>query len=238
MSRIDFSRRAYLVEEMERSDCKEDQLFRTLAQFGVLNRMISLYRILLARHVLADLHREPRRPRHLADLGAGGCDIDRWLVHRARRMGATLRISAIEQDERVIRYATAANEGYPEIRVVQADLFDAGIWDGVDYVFANHVFHHLPDAACVQLLRRLDRAGLRRYVISDLLRSRWSYHAFRLCVAPLFRDSFVGVDGLASIRRGFTLSEVGDLLRRAAPDHPVSVRRVVPGRFVIVGGGR
>jgi len=236
MSRPDLSRRAYLVEEMERPDCCGDRLVRTLAQFATLNRMIARYRCLLSRHVLADLRREPGRPRHLADLGAGGCDIDRWLVRQARRIGATLRISAIEQDERVIRYAATANQGYPEIRLVQADLFDAGIWEGADYVFANHVFHHLPDAACVQLLRRLDGAGLRRYVISDLVRSPWSYHAFRLCVAPLYRDSFVGIDGLSSVRRGFTIPEVRDLLHRAAPTHPVSLRRIFPGRFAITGG--
>ena len=56
MSRDELSRRADRVEEMDRPDGPEAALFRTLAQFETLNRLVSRYRHLLARHVLSDLH--------------------------------------------------------------------------------------------------------------------------------------------------------------------------------------
>ncbi len=233
---MDLSRRVYLEEEMDRPDSSEARLIRTLQQFETLNVWFSGYRRLLARNVLADLRQAPAHPRVLADLGAGGCDVARWLVRCSRRLGTSLRITAVEQDERAIRYAQAANAGYPEITMCRADLLDPQVWAGADYVFANHTFHHLDDAACIRLLQLLDRAGVRRYVISDLIRSPWSYQAFRLLVAPLFRRSFVAVDGLTSIRRGFTRPEVEALLQRAAPVHPARVRPLWPARFVIEGG--
>lgn len=232
----DFTRRADLIEEMDRADSPEDRLFRTLDQFETLNRLVSRSRGILTSTVLADLKQDPGQPRHLADLGAGGCDISRWLVRRARRLGATLRITAIERDERIIRHAAGANAGYPEIRIVHADLFDQEAWGNPDYVFANHVLHHFPDPKCVDLLRLLDRAGLRRYLVSDLIRSVWSARAFRVGFSPFFHGSFLIQDGVTSIRRGFTIPEVRELLHRAAPLHPSTVRRVFPGRFIIEGG--
>lgn len=233
---FDWSRRAVLTEEMERPDCHEDKLILTLRHFAALNLLISRYRSLLTRTVLADMRRTPGCERVLADIGAGGGDIGRWLVRRTRRLGVSLRVIAIENDERVFRYAHSANAGYPEIDTVHADLFDTRFWDGVDYVFANHVLHHLSDQHCIDLLRQLDRTGLRRYVISDLLRSVWSYRAFAVFIAPLFPGSFVGIDGLASIRRGFTLPEVRSLIQCAEPVHPPIVQRLFPGRIVIEGG--
>ncbi len=51
----------------------------------------------------------------------------------------------------------------------------------------------------------------------------------------LVNNSFVVHDGLASIRRGFTLPEVRALVRAAAPIHPTAICRHLPSRFVITG---
>lgn len=236
MNRADLARRADLVEEMDRPDGPEDRLFRTLRQFESLNRLVSRHRHLLARHVLAGLARTPGETRRLADLGAGGCDIARWLVRRARRMGVRLEIIAIERDERIVRYARTANAGYTEIRLVQADIFDTAAWGAPDYAFANHLLHHLPDPQCVELLRRLDAHVRCGYVVSDLERSAAALRAFRLFVAPWFPGGFVAADGAASIRRGFTVPELQALVARATPAHPVRIQRLFPARLALIGG--
>ena len=236
MRLLDLSSRARIGEAMDHPDSPEDQLHRTLDQFQTVNRLFSRYRGVLNRVVLADLAADPTHPRRLADLGAGGCDIPRWLVRRCRARGLNLTILAVDHDPRVVRHAQAASAGYTEIQVVQGDVLDAELWDGVDYVFANHLLHHLSDEACVELIRRIDRMGPRRYLLGDLVRSAWAYGAFWLAMAPWFHRSFVLPDGLASIRRGFTLPEVRALVRAAAPIHPVTVGRLLPSRFLIHGG--
>ena len=230
----DLSHRAELVEEMDRADSPEDRLFRTLAQFDPINRRFSRYRTLFNRYVLSDM--TSARPRRLLDLGAGGCDIGRWLIRQCRKRGLELSITAMEHDPRVARYARAACRDYPEIEVVEQDIRDPLPLAKVDYVFANHLLHHLPDQACIALIRQIDRAAPRRYLLSDMLRSFWAYCGFALYTAPFFRDSFLVTDGLASIRRSFTLAEVGALLHAAQPVNSVVLHRLMPCRFAVIGG--
>ena len=236
MKIVDLSSRAGVVEEMDRLDSRQDRLDRTLLQFPIVNRMFSRYRSLLTWSVLQDMAKDSSRSYRLADLGAGGCDIARWLIRRCRARGLRLAICAVEHDPRVARHARAANAGYPEIQVVEADVLKGEVWKGADYVFANHLLHHLSNEDCIDLIRQIDRSDPRQYLLSDLLRSPWAYYGFWLAATPCFRNSFVVRDGLASIRRGFTLPEVRALVRAAAPIHPVAICRPPPSRFVISGG--
>jgi hypothetical protein len=238
MNRVDFSRRADLVEEMDRLNSSQDRLRRTLTQFQLVNRIFSRFRSVLTRSVLRDMAKDGSRSYRLADLGAGGCDIARWLIRRCRERGLHLAISAVEHDPRVARHARAANAGYPEIQVVEGNALDGELWKGADYIFANHLLHHLSSDKCIELIRQIDRSGPRQYVLSDLRRSAWAYYGFRLAASPFFRNSFVVQDGLTSIRRGFSIPEVRAFVRAAAPNHPVAICRHLPSRFVIRGGTR
>ena len=236
MKIVDLSNRAKVVEEMDRLGSPQDRLHRTLDQFQRVNFIFSRYRGLLTRSVLQDMAKDRSRRYRLADLGAGGCDIARWLIRRCRERGLSLAIAAVEHNPRIARMAGAANAGYPEIQVVEGDVLNGGLWEGADYVFANHLLHHLSNAECIELIRRIDRSGPRQYLLSDLIRSPWAYYGFWLAMSPFFRKSFIVQDGLASIRRGFTLPEVCALVRAAAPIHPVAICRHPPSRFVIRGG--
>jgi len=237
MKIVDLSNRAEVVEEMDRLDSRQDRLDRTLLPFPLVNRIFSRYRSLLTCSVLKDMAKDSSRNYRLADLGAGACDIARWLIRRCRARGLRLTICAVEHDPRVARHARAANASYPEIQVVEADVWKGEVWKGADYVFANHLLHHLSNEECIDLIRQIDRAGPRQYLLSDLMRSAWAYHGFGLTASALFRNSFVVPDGLASIRRGFTLPEVRTLVCAAAPIHPVAICRLPPSRFVIIGVG-
>jgi hypothetical protein len=236
MKRIDLSSRAALVEEMDRPDSPQDRLDRTLTQFQFINRIFARYRNLLTYSVLHDMAKDRSRSYRLADLGAGACDIARWLIRRCRKLGLRLTICAVEHDPRVARHARAANAGYPEIQVVEANVLNGEHWKGADYIFANHFLHHLSNDECIELIRQIDRSDPRQYLLSDLIRSNWAYYGFRFAAPPFFRNSFVICDGLASIQRGFTLPEVHALIGAAAPVHPVAVCRHLPSRFVIRGG--
>jgi hypothetical protein len=231
----DFSRRANLVELMDQPDCPEEQLFRTLAQFEQVNRLFSRYRTLLNHYLLEDMAQNPARPHRMVDLGAGGCDIGRWLIRQCRKRGLTLKITAIERDPRVARYARAACQSYPEIEILEQDIRDELPLDDVDYVYANHLLHHLPNEACAKLIQRLDQAAPRRYLLSDIIRSPWAFLGFALSTAPFFHGSFIVADGLTSVRRAFTLAEARALLRETPVRHEITLRRLAPSRFVIVG---
>ncbi len=230
----DFSRRAERTERMDAPDCDAGQLLRTIQQFVVVNRLFSRYRFLLRRYVLADMLQAPSRTYHLVDLGAGGCDIPRWLIQQARQLGLHLTITALEYDARIARYARQACRDYPEIAIREMDIRATPPIQGADYIFANHLLHHLSDQECIALFRHIDQATPRAVLLSDLLRSAWSYYGYLLATPLFFRNSFVVPDGLASICRGFTPDDIQDLLHAAAPSLPFAVQCLFPGRIVIL----
>lgn len=232
----DLSKRAELVEEMDRPDCDQAILFATLHRFELTNRLFTRYRTLLQRHILADMRRHPERVYQLTDLGAGGCDIPRWLVGVCRRENLKITIRAIDQDPRIVLFARQENIDYPEIEVIQADACDPTCWGTPDYLFAQHLLHHLPEAACIQLLKALDQAAPRQFIISDLVRHRAAYHAFKILTRPLAKGTFITEDGGTSIRRGFLETEIQQMITAAALKHPTSTYRLWPSRVTVVGG--
>lgn len=232
----DFSKRAELVEEMDKPDCDQAVLLATVRRFELTNRLFTRYRTLLGHHILKDMRGRPAQSCRLTDLGAGGCDIARWLVDQCRRARLNLTVRAIEQDPRIADFARQANAGYPEIEIIEADACDRTCWGTPDYVFAQHLLHHLPDAACIQLLKSLGQAAPRGFILSELERSRAAYHAYRLAIAPLATGTFLVEDGSASIRRGFAKAELREMLEIAALPHPVHVHRLWPARLAIIGG--
>ena len=236
MSRLDWRRRAEAPELMDRPDCSQKKLLRTLDKFRFINPLLTRYRHILTHEVLGHLRREPNREYRLTDLGAGGCDMARWLIRRCRRLRLRIKVRAVERDPRIQAYAQSANQGYPEIEMVAADALDPRAWGAPDVIFANHLLHHLPDRRCLDLLRRLDRFGVRRYLISDIVRSRTAAWAYALGVAPVSCGSFLLADGWRSIRRGFTRGELERLIGQARLQRRPVVKRLFPARFLIVGG--
>jgi 2-polyprenyl-3-methyl-5-hydroxy-6-metoxy-1,4-benzoquinol methylase len=229
----DFSQRQFTPERMDDPDCDRDMLLRTVRQFKAINRLVSRYRGLLRRTVLGDMRRDPARAYHLVDLGAGGCDIAAWLLKQARAGGLTLRITAVDADARTVAWATARYAGMDGLRIVCADATTLGAYGAVDYVFANHVLHHLDDARVRDVLQRVDATAQRGYVLSDIRRGRLAYWGVTLLTGLCFRRSFAYEDGRLSVRRSFTAPELRAQLPAASAARVV---RVFPARLAVIGG--
>lgn len=106
-----------------------------------------------------------------------------------------------------------------------------------DYVFCNHVLHHIPPPAIAAALRSLRRAAKRRLLVNDLERSVAAYAAFSVLARVAFHDSFVRDDGRLSIRKGFRVSELWAACRQAEFPRNSRVFRLPPWRVVIAAPG-
>jgi len=219
-------------ELMDDPDCSKELLLRTIRQLASINRLVARYRTILKRRILHDMLKEPDRSYHLVDMGAGGCDIDAWLLRAARKLGLTLRITAVDIDPRIIDYARSTYGAVEGLSIRRFDLLADRLDEPVDYVFANHFLHHLPNEEIIRLLRIWQPLVRRRMVFGDLLRDRLSYLGFSL-LSLFYRNSFARHDGLVSIRRGFRAGELAALARNARPGLPCSIQRLAPGRLVL-----
>ncbi|MFJ4176048.1 methyltransferase domain-containing protein [Microbacterium sp. NPDC089696] len=228
--RVDLSTRADgLVELMDDPGADLAMLERTYDRFRFVNAAVARPDLLLRRDVLPRARRGRVR---ILDVGAGGGDVSRMIARRLRRAGLDAEVTALDADDRAVRWAAAndAGAGVRYRRALAAELVAEG--DRYDVVFSNHVLHHLTDAERQVMLddtRRLVRPdGV--VVHRDIARSRAAYTLFDVAtgaLAPTFlRGSFIRIDGLLSIRRSYTPRE----LRAVAPPG-WTVRRALPARL-------
>ncbi|MGA1530650.1 MAG: methyltransferase domain-containing protein [Kiritimatiellia bacterium] len=230
--RLNFKERWPGPELMDDPACDEVLLLRTVDQFRSINRLVGRYRTVLKRLVLDDMARQPDRAYHFIDLGAGGCDIPVWLLGAARRRGLKLRVTALDGDERIVAHARRICAGVEGLEIHHAQLADLHRFGPVDYLYMNHVLHHLPDDIIPGVLQAMHQAARRRWIVSDLLRSPWAYLGFHF-LGIFYRRSFAFEDGLCSIRRGFKPTEL--LAHAASIDKGTHIMSLTPGRLILTG---
>jgi 2-polyprenyl-3-methyl-5-hydroxy-6-metoxy-1,4-benzoquinol methylase len=94
----------------------------------------------------------------------------------------------------------------------------------VDVVLVSQVAHHLTKTSVVDLLRTCDRLARRAAIVADLRRSAIAPLAFWCGARLLGFDAVTVADGMTSIRRGFTPTEMSSLLATAGIDGRVHRR--------------
>ncbi|OAN38478.1 methyltransferase domain-containing protein [Microbacterium sp. H83] len=208
----DLSVRAHdATELMDDPSADLAMLERTYERFRIVNALVSRPGQLYRNEIRPRARRGPVR---VLDVGAGGADVCRMIAARLRRDGLEGEITALDADERAIRWAAAHDDGagVRYRRALAEDLVADG--DRYDVVFSNHVLHHLSEAELQSVLRDTDRLTDAGGVVvhRDIARSRAAYALFAAATLPfagtLLRGSFIRVDGLISIRRSYTPAEL------------------------------
>ncbi|KFF60199.1 hypothetical protein JF66_06000 [Cryobacterium sp. MLB-32] len=213
------------VEIMD-GECDPGMLTRTYANFRVVNAVVSGWGTVYRRDIRPAL--STTRLTTLLDIGSGGGDVSRALARWAARDGLRLSVLGIDPDARAHEFCLGlpAQPGLTFRRAFSSELVAEG--QRFDFVVSNHMLHHLGPAELGALLVDSERLCRRRVLHADIERSRVGYVGFALGTWPFFRRSYIRPDGLTSIRRSFTASE----LRAAAPPG-WRVLRGLPSRLVL-----
>lgn len=205
-----------LTERMDDPHCDRTMLERTYARFRPVNALVTGWRATYRRHLRPLLSRD--RVTTVLDIGSGGGDIPRRLLRWARRDGFALHITALDPDPRAHAWAMSRPPvpGLTHRRALSGELIAEN--RSFDLVISNHLLHHLDPGQLKELLADSRQLARRRVVHSDIRRSRWGYLLFSAvtgALLPLLHGSFIREDGLLSIRRSYTPSELRDLAPRS-----------------------
>lgn len=220
---------------MDDAQCDSERLLRTVGKFRLINRLMTRYRRVLRRWLLADMLTNPERTYRVADLGAGGCDIPAWLLDEAAGLGLRVSVLAVEADERIAAHAAETWRHKRGLEVLCHDATDLAALGKVDYVISNHFLHHLEYGEIERLLSQAVQMPIRRFIFMDLVRSYLAFYLHSVFAALVCPGTFVGEDGRRSIRRGFQRSEIVSLLCRSKMHNRVRVHTMIPARIVIIG---
>ena len=199
-------------ELMDRPQPVSAELKSDLRNLRQLNRYFGSYA--LVRRFLRKWIR-PGQTLRVLDLATGSGDIPRLIADHARRVGATVQIDAVDQQESTIRIAEQLSADYSEITFRKADVFEWGEAASYDIVLCSLALHHFSEDDAVQLLRHC-RELTRCYVlVSDLRRGLFATIGVYLLTTIFFRDPMTRYDGRVSAARAFSFREVHALARRA-----------------------
>lgn len=164
-------------------------------------------------------------PLRILDIGSGSCDIPLAVSRWAHVNAIPLHITCLEKADPAIDIARRqlAHADAPAVHLLQEDVFTHQPTEPYDYAMASMCLHHFSNAQILTLLKRLRGFVISGVLINDLRRSRWSSLAARLLLAGTRAQPGVQHDALLSIRRGFKIGELTDLLRQLG-DVTVSVK--------------
>lgn len=147
----------------------------------------------------------------LLDVGTGLGDLPRAAVAWGKRRGLELHPIGLERHPAAARLA--ASHGLPTLLGCGAALPLRP--RSVDLVMVSQVAHHLEAPALEALLRECNRVARRAVIVTDLRRSRLAEVAFWFGARLLGFDPATRRDGVRSIRRGFSASELHQALALA-----------------------
>lgn len=196
-------------ELLDRADAPPVLVRASLADLRRANALLGARRAVL--EALAPILRAAPRETSwtLLDLGTGAGDIPAAAVRLAARWDR--RLTAVGLDFHRAAAALARDAG---IRAVVADLEHPPIApQSVDIVVLSQLLHHAPRGHAVRWIRLAVRLARRAVIVADLRRSFLAVLGLWLASFPLAFHPVSRRDGMISVRRGFTLRELEDLVR-------------------------
>jgi ubiquinone/menaquinone biosynthesis C-methylase UbiE len=202
-----------------------EDVARTNALFGGIHAVIQGVERLLRGH-------SPGATVSVLDVATGTADIPIALIRWGSARGIRFRVTAVDNHSGMLALArrrietySAGRSNFPgltrrlrrDIRLVQADArqlpFPPRTFDIATCALA---LHHMGFDASIDILRAMDRATRRGFVVTDLRRDKPTFWTVKTGIALVGGHPITRHDSLASVRRSFSWEEWNDLAVRSA----------------------
>jgi len=200
------------LELMDRPQPVSPELEQDLRSIRQLNRWFGSHR--LVRRFVCRWVKPGARIR-IVDLATGSGDIPRLIVDHARKIGARVKIVALDRQSATLEIARRLSGDYPEISFVETDILEFKSPDRYDLVLCSLTLHHFSDEDAVRVLRRCRELSHKFVLVSDLRRGWLGMMGVYLLTALIFRAPMTRYDARLSIARAFAFAELHHLAQRA-----------------------
>ena len=197
---------------MDRPQSVSDELDRDLHNIRRLNRWFGSYSLISSflKHWI-----KPGARLQIVDLATGSGDIPRLIADHARKVGAEVRIDALDQQPATLAIAKRLSADYPNVAFVEANLLEWESPEPYDIVLCTMALHHFSEEDAVRVLRRCRELSRKFVLVSDLRRTWFGTVGVQLLTATIFREPMTQHDARLSMARAFSSSELHQLSRQA-----------------------
>lgn len=200
------------LELMDRPQPVSAELERDLENIRDLNRWFGSYALIamfLSRWI------KPGAELRIVDLATGSADIPRFVAEYGRKVGAELRIDALDRQSSTLEIAKKLSVRYPEINFVEGNILEWNAPQPYDLVLCTLALHHFSEDDAVRVLQRCLELSRKFVLVSDLRRGWLATLGVRFLTATMFREPMTKYDARLSVVRAFTFSEMNLLAQRA-----------------------
>lgn len=207
------ARRSDDRELLEGAALHADDVRANLRELAMLNRLPGGIGASFAaiRHLT-----DPATIVTIADVGTGAGDMPAAFVRRAKAMGASWRVTAIDSRPEVLDVARRRLRKVPAVTPLAGEALALPLPDlSVDVAHSSLLLHHFGEVEAVAALHEMARVSRRGVVINDLRRGLVPYLLTWTTTMALARHRFTRHDGPLSARRAYTLAELDRLLTDA-----------------------
>ncbi len=211
-----------------------EEVRESLVDVRRVNKYLSGYRVLL-RHVEPFLRNHTgKRPFMVLDLATGSADQPVAVVDRARAMRVPIRVVAVDINKKMLRLAREETVRYPEINLIQSDVFSVPFKENsFDLVVNSLALHHFSRENAVAILRTAYRCGRHGFIVNDLHRSRVAYASIVLLTRLFTQNRLTRYDAPVSVMNAFTPAEMREMAGSAGI-RQFDVHRHFPYRIALV----
>src|ERR1700730_959425 len=204
------------LEIMDRPQPVSAELERDLENLRDLNRWFGSYALIslfLSRWI------KPGARLRIVDLATGSGDIPRLIAEYGRKIGADLRIDALDRQSATLEIAKKLSAQYPEIAFVEGNILEWRAAEAYDLVLCTLALHHFSEEDAVRALRRCRELSQKFVLVSDLRRGWSATLGVYLLTATMFREPMPKYDGRLSAARAFSFTEMDLLAQQAGWTH-------------------
>ena len=200
------------LELMDRPQSVSAELERDLENLRGLNRWFGSYALILK---FLDRWIKPGARLRIVDLATGSGDIPRLVADHGRKVGAKLRIDALDRQPATLAIAKKLSANYPEIAFVEGNILEWNASEQYDLVLCTLALHHFGETDAVRVLERCRELSRKFVLVSDLRRGWFLSAGVWLVTEFIFREPMTKFDGRMSAARAFSFSEMHELAARA-----------------------
>lgn len=208
-----FKFRSYTPELLDAPYIRKELLIQNLQELDGINRLFGGHHVSLQG--IKTLITDPHKMYHLVDLGCGSGDVMIYMARWARKQNFQVTFTGVDKNADAIGYLMNHCKNYPEIHGIVSD-YRAYLETvkHIDIVHCALFCHHLNDEELFALLILLNQFTKTGFVINDLHRNWFLYHAVWGITHWTQGSVLSKNDGPLSVLRAFKRQELEELLNK------------------------